>query len=121
MIITESFVDVEVPGSGTMRTHVFKPNCDGKFAAVVVYSEIYQVCVCLTFDWGRSFVRLVRVTFDEVGQMLVLCERHLKRKVNCSIDFFHRPRGNLTQPGYWPHRISRYICRCQGADPGWDV
>lgn len=43
MIIQESFVDLEVPGTGTMRTHVFKPNCEGSFAGVVVYSEIYQV------------------------------------------------------------------------------
>ena len=44
MIIHESYVDLEVPGSGTMRAHVFKPNCEGKFGGVVVYSEIYQVC-----------------------------------------------------------------------------
>lgn len=35
--------DVEVPGSGTMRMHLFRPAIDGRFPGVLLFSEIYQV------------------------------------------------------------------------------
>jgi hypothetical protein len=38
--------------SGTVQ--VFKPNCDGKFAAVIVYSEIYQVCCAAAWAGCQS-------------------------------------------------------------------
>jgi hypothetical protein len=41
--------------SGTVQ--VFKPNCDGKFAAVIVYSEIYQVCCAAAWAGCQSSVQ----------------------------------------------------------------
>ena len=35
--------DVEVPGGGTMRTHVFRPAMEGRFPGILLFSEIYQV------------------------------------------------------------------------------
>eukprot|EP00123_Amoebidium_parasiticum_P019947 comp38372_c0_seq1/m.47352 comp38372_c0_seq1/g.47352 ORF comp38372_c0_seq1/g.47352 comp38372_c0_seq1/m.47352 type:complete len:271 (-) comp38372_c0_seq1:155-967(-) len=42
MLIHESYTDLKV-GDSVMRVHLFKPACDGTFAGVIVYSEIYQV------------------------------------------------------------------------------
>lgn len=35
--------DVEVPGSGAMRLHLFRPAVEGRFPGVLLFSEIYQV------------------------------------------------------------------------------
>lgn len=35
--------DVEVPGSGPMRMHLFRPAIEGRFPGVLLFSEIYQV------------------------------------------------------------------------------
>ena len=35
--------DVDVPGSGAMRIHWFRPAVEGSFPGLVLYSEIYQV------------------------------------------------------------------------------
>lgn len=35
--------DVDVPGSGTMRMHLFRPAIEGQFPGVLLFSEIYQV------------------------------------------------------------------------------
>ncbi|GAA0459260.1 MULTISPECIES: dienelactone hydrolase family protein [Sphingomonas] len=35
--------DVEVPGSGAMRMHLFRPAIEGRFPGVLLFSEIYQV------------------------------------------------------------------------------
>ena len=35
--------DVDVPGSGPMRTHLFRPAVGGRFPGVLLFSEIYQV------------------------------------------------------------------------------
>jgi carboxymethylenebutenolidase len=42
MIITEGYTDIDTP-SGKMRTFIFSPVAQGKFAAIVLYSEIYQM------------------------------------------------------------------------------
>lgn len=38
----DEFADLETP-RGSMRTHLFRPVAEGKFPAVILYSEIYQV------------------------------------------------------------------------------
>ncbi|WP_294392216.1 dienelactone hydrolase family protein [uncultured Sphingomonas sp.] len=35
--------DVDVPGSGPMRMHLFRPAVEGRFPGVLLFSEIYQV------------------------------------------------------------------------------
>jgi len=35
--------DIDVPGSGAMRLHLFRPAVDGVFPGVLLFSEIYQV------------------------------------------------------------------------------
>lgn len=35
--------EVDVPGHGTMRMHLFRPAMAGRFPAVLLFSEIYQV------------------------------------------------------------------------------
>lgn len=37
-----SFVDLETP-YGLMRTHLFRPQAEGKFPGVILFSEIYQM------------------------------------------------------------------------------
>ena len=40
---SDETLDVEVPGSGPMRMHMFRPAVEGRFPGVVLFSEIYQV------------------------------------------------------------------------------
>ncbi|PVX28098.1 dienelactone hydrolase family protein [Sphingomonas pokkalii] len=35
--------DIDVPGSGTMRMHLFRPAVEGRFPGLLLFSEIYQV------------------------------------------------------------------------------
>jgi carboxymethylenebutenolidase len=35
--------DVDVPGTGPMRMHLFRPAIEGRFPGVLLFSEIYQV------------------------------------------------------------------------------
>jgi carboxymethylenebutenolidase len=41
-IIDHEFVDLDTPG-GPMRTHIFRPAADGKYPAISLFSEIFQV------------------------------------------------------------------------------
>ncbi|UYY75779.1 dienelactone hydrolase family protein [Sphingomonas sp. R1] len=40
---SDETTDVQVPGSGAMRIHWFRPAVEGRFPGLVLYSEIYQV------------------------------------------------------------------------------
>ncbi|MHA6719006.1 dienelactone hydrolase family protein [Sphingomonas sp. RS6] len=40
---SDETTDVDVPGSGAMRIHWFRPAVEGTFPGIVIYSEIYQV------------------------------------------------------------------------------
>jgi carboxymethylenebutenolidase len=40
---SDETTDVDVPGSGAMRIHWFRPAVEGSFPGIVLYSEIYQV------------------------------------------------------------------------------
>lgn len=40
---SDETVDVDVPGGGTMRMHLFRPVIEGRFPGVLLFSEIYQV------------------------------------------------------------------------------
>lgn len=40
---SDETTDVDVPGSGAMRIHWFRPAVEGTFPGIVLYSEIYQV------------------------------------------------------------------------------
>jgi len=40
---SDEIQDVDVPGSGLMRMHLFRPAIDGRFPGVLLFSEIYQV------------------------------------------------------------------------------
>lgn len=41
-ILDHEFVDLETP-SGVMRTHIFRPAAPGKYPAITLFSEIFQV------------------------------------------------------------------------------
>lgn len=41
MIIQHQSHDIET-ATGTMRTSVYRPQADGKFPAIIFYSEIFQ-------------------------------------------------------------------------------
>lgn len=43
IIRSDETQDIEVPGSGTMRVHLFRPAVDGRFPGIILFSEIYQV------------------------------------------------------------------------------
>lgn len=40
---SDETVDVDVPGGGMMRMHLFRPAIEGRFPGVLLFSEIYQV------------------------------------------------------------------------------
>ncbi len=40
---SDETLDVDVPGSGPMRMHLFRPAIAGRFPGVLLFSEIYQV------------------------------------------------------------------------------
>jgi carboxymethylenebutenolidase len=42
IILDNEFADVATP-SGPMRTYIFRPQAEGKFPGVILYSEIYQM------------------------------------------------------------------------------
>jgi hypothetical protein len=43
IIHSDEFEDVPTRASGTMRIHLFRPATEGRFPALLFYSEIYQV------------------------------------------------------------------------------
>ncbi|WP_066718692.1 dienelactone hydrolase family protein [Sphingomonas pituitosa] len=43
IIRSDETLDIEVPGSGAMRMHLFRPAVEGRFPGVLLFSEIYQV------------------------------------------------------------------------------
>lgn len=43
IIRSDETQDIEVPGGGTMRMHLFRPAVEGRFPGVLLFSEIYQV------------------------------------------------------------------------------
>ena len=40
---SDEALDVDVPGSGPMRMHLFRPAIEGRFPGLLLFSEIYQV------------------------------------------------------------------------------
>ncbi|WP_380784856.1 dienelactone hydrolase family protein [Sphingomonas sp. R86521] len=43
LLRSDETLDVDVPGSGTMRMHLFRPAAEGRFPGILLFSEIYQV------------------------------------------------------------------------------
>ena len=43
IIRSDETQDIEVPGGGAMRMHLFRPAAEGRFPGVLLFSEIYQV------------------------------------------------------------------------------
>lgn len=42
-LLSDAYVDLSVADAGNMRVHLFRPLGDGRFPALIFYSEIYQV------------------------------------------------------------------------------
>lgn len=40
---SDETLDVEMPGGGPMRMHMFRPAIEGRFPGILLFSEIYQV------------------------------------------------------------------------------
>lgn len=70
MIIQNETVDLETK-TGTMRTYVYRPVEDGKFPAIVFYSEIFQqtgpISRSAAIMAGHGFVVLVPEVFHELN------------------------------------------------------
>ena len=43
IVQTDETLTVDVPGSGAMQAHIFRPSGEGRFPGVLLFSEIYQV------------------------------------------------------------------------------
>ncbi|MBB3910175.1 dienelactone hydrolase family protein [Sphingomonas desiccabilis] len=61
--------DVDVPGSGAMRMHLFRPAIEGRFPGVLLFSEIYQVTAPIrrlaAMIAGNGFVVAVPEVYHE--------------------------------------------------------
>ncbi|WP_375188189.1 hypothetical protein [Sphingobium yanoikuyae] len=42
-IITDEFSDIDLAAGGTMRMHITRPSAPGRYPALLLFSEIYQV------------------------------------------------------------------------------
>ncbi|MBX2813840.1 MAG: dienelactone hydrolase family protein [Myxococcales bacterium] len=69
MLLTEDFVDLETV-TGPMRCHRFKPRFQGKFPALLLFSEIYQVTEPIQrtarYLAGHGFYVLVPEVYHEL-------------------------------------------------------
>ncbi|MHC9419023.1 dienelactone hydrolase family protein [Sphingomonas citri] len=69
IVRSDEYEDVAVPGSGTMRTHLFRPAIDGRFPGVLFFSEIYQVTAPIrrlaTLLAGNGYVVAVPEVYHE--------------------------------------------------------
>ena len=70
MIIQQETVDIPTP-TGVMRTYVHRPQADGKFPAIIFYSEIFQqtapIARSAAIMAGHGFVVLVPEVFHELN------------------------------------------------------
>ncbi|MDI2091111.1 dienelactone hydrolase family protein [Commensalibacter oyaizuii] len=68
IIQTDETIDLETP-TGTMRCHVFRPATEGKYSAVIFYSEIYQVTQPIrrlaAYIAGQGYIVLVPEVYHE--------------------------------------------------------
>ena len=62
------YADLETP-RGSMRTHIFRPVAEGKYPAIILYSEIYQVTAPIRraaeFLAGHGFFVVVPEVYHE--------------------------------------------------------
>lgn len=67
-ICEPEFHDVLTP-TGPMRCHIFRPNADGRFPSLILYSEIYQmtgpIARIATYFAGHGFVVCVPEIYHE--------------------------------------------------------
>jgi carboxymethylenebutenolidase len=65
----ELFVDVPT-ANGPMRTHIFRPKTEGRFPAVILYSEIFQMTAPIrrfaTFMAGHGYIVAVPEVYHEL-------------------------------------------------------
>lgn len=70
MIVTHLEHDIQTP-TGLMRTSVYRPNCQGQFATIIFYSEIFQqtapIARAAALLAGHGFVVLVPEVFHELN------------------------------------------------------
>lgn len=70
MIIQSHVNDLETP-TGVMRTYVYRPQAEGKFPAIIFYSEIFQqtmpIARAAAIMAGHGFVVLVPEVFHELN------------------------------------------------------
>ena len=69
IVHTDETLTVDVPGSGAMRAHVFRPAVEGRFPGVLLFSEIYQVTAPIrrlaTMIAGNGYVVAVPEVYHE--------------------------------------------------------
>ena len=70
MIIQKSTQDIQTP-TGVMRTYIYRPAAQGKFASIIFYSEIFQqtapIARAAAILAGHGFVVLVPEVFHELN------------------------------------------------------
>lgn len=76
MIIKETFQDLDTP-SGLMRTYIYQPQAEGRYPAIILYSEIFQqtgpIKRAAAMYAGHGFVVAVPEIFHElepIGEVL---------------------------------------------------
>jgi carboxymethylenebutenolidase len=69
IVHTDETLTIDVPGSGAMRAHVFRPAVDGRFPGILLFSEIYQVTAPIrrlaTMIAGNGYVVAVSEVYHE--------------------------------------------------------
>lgn len=94
MIIQNDFVDLETP-TGIMRTYVYRPVAEGRYPAVIFYSEIFQqtgpIARSAAIMAGHGFVVLVPEVFHELNPIGTVLAYDEEGKDKGNNDKFTKP------------------------------
>lgn len=94
MIIQNHLEDIQT-ATGTMRTNVFRPIDDGKYPAIIFYSEIFQQTSPITRSAqimaGHGFVVLVPEIFHELNPAGTVLAYDDEGKDKGNADKLHKP------------------------------
>jgi carboxymethylenebutenolidase len=94
MIITQETHDIST-ATGTMRTYLYRPDCEGQFATIIFYSEIFQqtapIARAAAILAGHGFVVLVPEVFHELNSIGTVLAYDEAGKDKGNADKFAKP------------------------------
>ncbi|ACJ30980.1 Dienelactone hydrolase [Shewanella piezotolerans WP3] len=94
MVITQETHDIST-ATGTMRTYLYRPDCDGQFATIIFYSEIFQqtapIARAAAILAGHGFVVLVPEVFHELNPVGTVLAYDDNGKDKGNADKFAKP------------------------------